>query len=674
MAEGLANDFAARLACRQGVIYFDNLRIGVQDGPATATALATVIYQRFYMTGGEVPDLVPGPVQSSEFLSGLVAACAVETSRVAVKSAPDAKETLPGDPWRGDETVRVNGVLAGRGKAEWADEDHLRLPSIRPMASPGFLAFTGAEPPVNPLDLRIYLNLKAAHASDAIAAVTTRLSGVGIPFHFKVLKVESAYSRCDAGVLYMNQSDYRDHAGPISEMFAALLARRSALVPTWSNPIAPGIGCVIGLFGRESFGTSLSKALADQVIKHLGEGPLRRNILAEQIEALPVIRDQAALDIPALPVQHQRRNAVSQSTPKSGFHDRAASYLMETARYGTTGVTWLESYSDLETGAVTRTLDTTLYGGLPGIAWFLQAYGEATRQPEALELARKAIRTALALSGDGPGLFDGQGGIYLTAFHCMDGAERDAVMADAEAWLNELNVHDVDSFDYISGLAGLIRICLTLALRTGRAVFMNHAERFGAGLVRRMRWCGEEGDWPGRDRRRRGLVGLSHGTSGSLLALRSLALHRPSSSLDAAIAAAGRYEERHYSATRAAWPDLRPGQSGFARYWCHGRAGIALCHEPTQDVAQALVADLADTRPKINAMNLCHGYTGLAVAALSVGAESEENQLRGQVAAQIDAMTVDPVTFRPGLMLGITGIAWARLWLEHPQINNPLVI
>jgi type 2 lantibiotic biosynthesis protein LanM len=166
--------------------------------------------------------------------------------------------------------------------------------------------------------------------------------------------------------------------------------------------------------------------------------------------------------------------------------------------------------------------------------------------------------------------------------------------------------------DVISGTAGLIGCLLDQ-----QSDFLNDlACMAGDLLCSRQRPCGS---WSTSASRNRGLVGMSHGTSGILAALARLYRVTSHSHYRLAILKALSYERQLYNSDRKNWPDLRSQSDSFMTTWCHGAPGIALsraCLWGTdlwdETIERELNAALATTATiKLGYDHLCCGRLGL---------------------------------------------------------------
>jgi hypothetical protein len=243
-------------------------------------ALARQLYSDFYLRGRAQPTRLEGRCSTTV------------RHRFTVSLAAAARSVdFVDDGWR---VCAVNGdivVVAKHGLEltvhsrelvglEQAASDalvSLRIPSKMPRISPGFYTICG-ERPLRPSSsaplLRLYWNLSPDGAPALIRATTERLNKAGIPFRLKVLNDPSAFSRCDAGVLYVEgSSSVRYEPGDLSGRFSWILlihqdiARHlRPLTPVFTCRLATGLAAAQDPGGDESFGQHRCRLLADGFI------------------------------------------------------------------------------------------------------------------------------------------------------------------------------------------------------------------------------------------------------------------------------------------------------------------------------------------------------------------------------------------------------------------------
>ena len=120
----------------------------------------------------------------------------------------------------------------------------LPFPKELPAVSPGYYMAVGDAGP-NELSggyLRLYWNVRSNGAVPLMRLLTTGLNEAGVRFRFKTLHDPDAYQRCDAAVLYIEESAF-DVVAPIAATVHAGIAQHmKPNVPALTLRLAPGLG------------------------------------------------------------------------------------------------------------------------------------------------------------------------------------------------------------------------------------------------------------------------------------------------------------------------------------------------------------------------------------------------------------------------------------------------
>lgn len=238
--------------------------------------LARELYGSFYLHGlprPQIPDdvLPAGP----------------DPAFVAALSAANAGRGRWGDGWRVVEILDDGAVVAERDglrlRIDAADHGcangaavapgaavSARLPKELPAASPGFYLAPGdVAAAVDPaaIEVRVYFNLTQAGAVPLLAAATRLLNAQRVAFSIKLVNHPARYSRCDAGVLYLDHGDFASARTSLPALVAACAPHLRAETPAFTKPLARGVG--IGEHRRvlgASFGIGRSRLLAEGIV------------------------------------------------------------------------------------------------------------------------------------------------------------------------------------------------------------------------------------------------------------------------------------------------------------------------------------------------------------------------------------------------------------------------
>jgi HopA1 effector protein family len=160
-----------------------------------------------------------------------------------------ARRIAPGEPCR----VRVGKelrnlvpgfyVAIGNGPGEMAGG-----PASRP----------DAEPPL----VRLYWHLTPEAAVPYMAAATSLLNALGVPFRTKVLVDPTTYARADAGVLYLDRRQFGEAREAVREIHRRVAAGLRPEVPLFTRALAPGLGVAEDPGNGLSFGQARCRTAA----------------------------------------------------------------------------------------------------------------------------------------------------------------------------------------------------------------------------------------------------------------------------------------------------------------------------------------------------------------------------------------------------------------------------
>lgn len=105
-------------------------------------------------------------------------------------------------------------------------------------AGPGSPSEPDAEPPL----VRLYWHLTPEAAVPYMAAATSLLNALGVPFRTKVLVDPAAYVRADAGVLYLDRRCFGEAREAVREIHRRVAAGLRPEVPLFTRALEPGLG------------------------------------------------------------------------------------------------------------------------------------------------------------------------------------------------------------------------------------------------------------------------------------------------------------------------------------------------------------------------------------------------------------------------------------------------
>jgi class II lanthipeptide synthase len=153
----------------------------------------------------------------------------------------------------------------------------VRLPKELLKLSPGFYLALGneglAQEPGRVL-VRFYWNLRAHDAPTLIRGVTQLLNNAQIAFRIKVVNDPARYERCDAGVLYIERTDYDQVLPAVRQMLVELELKKAT--PVFTKVLAPGLGLAEEpAVSGDSFGMDRCRVLAEAIVRIHERGAAR---------------------------------------------------------------------------------------------------------------------------------------------------------------------------------------------------------------------------------------------------------------------------------------------------------------------------------------------------------------------------------------------------------------
>lgn len=170
----------------------------------------------------------------------------------------------------------------------------VRFPKELLKLSPGFYVALGNEglafEPGRVL-VRFYWNLCAEEAPGLIRCATQRLNDEQIPFRLKVVNDPARYDRCDAGVLYVQRTDYEQVLPHVRRILVELGADLKKETPVFTKVLAPGLGLAEEpAVSGDSFGMDRCRLLAEAIVR------IHERAVAAATDRLGVIEEVFAED------------------------------------------------------------------------------------------------------------------------------------------------------------------------------------------------------------------------------------------------------------------------------------------------------------------------------------------------------------------------------------------
>ncbi len=236
------------------------------------------LYRDFYCTGQPVPPLEdlrprPGPPGLTPFVISLSAANAGRGCREpgwTIRTVHDGELAVERDGlhvW-----IRPEDTYASpHERLEPGDQRYVQFPKEFLKMSPGFYMALGNEGltvhPATPI-VRFYWNLRSNGAPRLVGAATRVLNRERVPFRLKVISDPEGFTRCDAGVLYVERHDYLRVAQAVHGIYAGLAADMKPATPVFTKRLAPGLALAEEpARSADSFGTHRCGLLAEAIIR-----------------------------------------------------------------------------------------------------------------------------------------------------------------------------------------------------------------------------------------------------------------------------------------------------------------------------------------------------------------------------------------------------------------------
>jgi hypothetical protein len=274
---------------------FPEQEIAAGEPPPMLQTLETEIYLHLYTRLRRLSPAAAGagvdPLGSRDLVNALSAANqgtgTWESGWRIVSSEEDGTRAVARDGvtfW-----VQPAGLRTAGGRQDPGDYCRVRVGKELRNLIPGFYVAIGngeaadADRP-GPL-LRLYWHLTAEAAVPYMAAMTSALNALGVPFRTKVLADPAAYVRADAGVLYVERRLFGRLRPVLREIHGALAGALRPEVPMFTRPLAPGLGAAEDPGNGMSFGQArcrtASRALWTAFAEKGEEVEVRAAALAE---------------------------------------------------------------------------------------------------------------------------------------------------------------------------------------------------------------------------------------------------------------------------------------------------------------------------------------------------------------------------------------------------------
>jgi len=580
------------------------------------------------------------------------------------------------------------------------DDVTLVTPGDMSARSPGHHVVLGARGlRASEVETRIYWNIRPEGADALIAELTGRLDVDGIPHCVKVLADGNSYERADAGVLYLRAAE-SERAARIACIVADRLAGELREgVPALTLTLGPGLAYAQEPDAGKSFGLHRCGLIAEGVERAWARGATAPDECLASVESvlagagIDLDRPHRTVDGPPDPTCWRGR-APRPSPPSLTAVDTAeviGERLRRSALWHEGRCSWIGP----ATGPgdrpglpiALRGLDPTLYRGTAGVGLFLGELHAVTGDARLRNVARGALRHAIAgIPRNAGGFHAGAAGVAYAATRGARLLGDEELHAASRALRPDRDAAATET-DLVDGLAGTA-LGLTMVGDVAPEALSGMADdllaRATVHAAGALSWAtGPPGRWG------RHLTGMAHGASGVGLALAALAATLGRADLTDASRAAARY--RH-GAPPGAGPEASPMS------WCHGAPGVALARLRS-GVVLGDGAMLEDARALLDVTAaaveracivpgadccLCHGLAGNADIVLEgirtlpdadpawSDAVGHAGRVLAAAAAGGGRPPLGPFRGSPALMVGEAGVGMFLLRLAEPSVPGVL--
>jgi hypothetical protein len=157
---------------------------------------------------------------------------------------------------------------------------------------------------IQPVTVRIYINVTPEGAVAVMESLTQRLNKLAIPFSFKVLYNPKEYQRYDSGVLYFDKRDYEVVTKVLKTVYQEHQLHFKSEIPLFTKQLAPGLGLAEEpdqkFAVQESFGMNRCQIVANGLLEAWYQGDEsiegRMQAIIEQFSSLGIDLERVYLN------------------------------------------------------------------------------------------------------------------------------------------------------------------------------------------------------------------------------------------------------------------------------------------------------------------------------------------------------------------------------------------
>ncbi|WP_370695802.1 type 2 lanthipeptide synthetase LanM family protein (plasmid) [Priestia megaterium] len=340
-------------------------------------------------------------------------------------------------------------------------------------------------------------------------------------------------------------------------------------------------------------------------------------------------------------------------------------------------------------------LDFSLYNGMLGISLYLAHLYKYIPKKIYKDTVYKNINflndTMRTIEGNMPNsMFNGIGSFAYTLYSLSSLFEDETLYDLGNDYLlmmsnleedEDAKNKDIEEFDFLDGYAGIITFCVNLYETHGIELALSLAEKYGKKLMSYLQHKHSEL-----------ILGLAHGTSGIVIALRKLgSVFKDQNMLDT-VSKLINYEDSHFDNQKLNWLDLRENVAEKTKsfYWCHGAPGILLSRAFTDSkyvqgktLETDVLNNFLDFHLDVERISLCHGTFGNFDMLINIGQKHSDllplTQIKNSALSYLQQEKVQAIIQGMkergliGLMIGVSGVGYSLLRMHDPK-NVPSIL
>jgi type 2 lantibiotic biosynthesis protein LanM len=292
--------------------------------------------------------------------------------------------------------------------------------------------------------------------------------------------------------------------------------------------------------------------------------------------------------------------------------EKIGKYLIEDAYLSQDGrtIAWLDVIAGNETEQHIEPLSTDFYDGLSGLALFYYYLYDVTREKRYMEIFMKIVNS---LEENYPESFvpsASTGSVSILQAICripLSNGYFDTILEKQIAAIED-NIENLDSYDYLTGTAGIINSILYLLERSEDVRLKELVKKLGDKLVDQIHSVDIQNI----------MGGMSHGASGLSYVLFKLNSFIPNKTYNNMAIELLERDRDLFNEEQSAWLDKRHDQTKCSHLWCHGSTGIGISRLL---ISRYYTDDMLSREVSIAANNLwkqgyklddclCHGNMG----------------------------------------------------------------